>query len=57
MSLNNKIDRYTPHSNRAGGYRSEVKRATRRKVRRLSRQIALGDERAAGKPATHGWAD
>lgn len=57
MSLNYKITRWTPRSNRAGGYRSEVKRATRRKARRLSHRVARGDEKAEGQALTHGWAD
>lgn len=57
MSLTAKIDKYTPRSNRAGGYRSNVKKATARKARRLSRRVARGDEKAEGEPVTHGWAD
>ncbi len=57
MSLNGKLDRYSPQSVRAGGYRSEVKRATRRKRRRLDRRVERGDERAEGESVTHGWAD
>jgi hypothetical protein len=57
MSLTSKIDKYTPRNNRAGGYRSDVKKATARKARRLSRRVARGDEKAEGEALTHGWAD
>lgn len=57
MAMNHKIDRYTPHSNRAGQYRSLVKRCTQRKSRRLGKEIAKGNEKAEGQSLTHGWAD
>ena len=56
MSLNQKIDRHTPRSSRAGSYRGEVKRATRRKARRASKVAARNGTEVPARH-THGWAD
>lgn len=50
-----KITKYTPVSRRKGSYRSFVKKATVKKARHISRQIANGIDN--GKALTSGYAD
>lgn len=56
MALDGKLDKYSPKSRRSGGYRSEVKRHTRKKSRRQGKK-AIRDGGDAPVRPTVGWAD
>ena len=51
------IDKNSPPSRRAGGWRSLSKKLLKKLRRRLSKRMARGDEKAEGKCLTQGWTD